>query len=318
MLKARGQKGLDEQYANFVAANAFIGSTPLDPAWSYPSGIAAKNPATATDQDRVTSGNKLASSVHNYAARYVELPRGNISVRFNAGVRTKLLPTDPHSGSTFWWSDRADGLDSRLTRAVDLAKATQPVLSFWTWYEIEKDYDYAYVAVSTDNGQHWATLPAPATTKDDPNGANLGSGFTANSGGERSAWIQQQVDLSAFAGKQVLLRFEYVTDGALSLHGFAVDDIQIPGVLVDDAEADNGWQADGFVRSTNLVAQRYLVQLLRFTASGATVDRRTVDNGSVVFDVDTSSDRKAPLLAVTGVAVRTTQPVPFEVAVEKR
>jgi immune inhibitor A len=318
VLKARGQKGLEEQYANFVAANAFIGSTPLDSAWSYPSGIAARNPATATDQDRVTSGNKLASSVHNYAARYVELPRGNISVKFSAGVRTKLLPTDPHSGSAFWWSDRADGLDSRLTRAVDLAKATRPVLSFWTWYEIEKDYDYGYVAVSTDDGHHWATLPAPATTKDDPNGANLGNGFTANSGGDKSSWIQQQVDLSAYAGKQVLLRFEYVTDGALSLHGFAIDDIQIPGVFTDDAETDAGWTADGFVRSTNLVAQRYVVQLLRFTDKGATVDRRTVDNGSVVIDVDTSGDRRAPLLAVIGIAVRTTQPVPFEVAVDKR
>ena len=321
VLQARGQKGLDELYANFVAANAFIGSTPVDPAMSYPNGMSSvRTPATASDQDRVLTGNKLATSVHNYAARYIELPRGNISVKFNAGVRTKLLPTDPHSGSAFWWSDRADGLDSRLTRAVDLAKATQQVLSFWTWYEIEKDYDYAYVAVSTDNGQHWATLPAPATTKDDPNGANLGNGFTANSGGEkdRSSWVKQEVDLSAYAGKQVLLRFQYVTDGALSLHGFAVDDIQIPGVLADDAEADNGWQADGFVRSANVVAQRYIVQLLRFTAQGATVDRKIVDNGSVVIDVDTSNDRKAPLLAVTGVAVRTTQPVPFQVAVDKR
>lgn len=318
VLVARGQKGLDEQYANFVAANAFIGSTPLDRAWSYPSGIAAKNPATASDQDRVTSGNKLASSVRNYAARYVELPRANISVRFNAGVRTKLLPTDARSGSAFWWSDRADGLDSRLVRTVDLAKATRPSLSFWTWYEIERDYDYAYVAVSTDNGQRWTTLPAAATTKDDPNGANLGNAFTGTSGGDKPTWIQQEVDLSAYAGKQIMLRFEYVTDGALSLHGFAVDDIQIPGVFTDDAETDGGWQADGFVRSTNLVAQRYVVQLLRFTAAGATVDRRIVENGTVQIDVDTSGDRRAPLLAVTGLAVRTTQPVPFEVAVDRR
>ena len=192
------------------------------------------------------------------------------------------------------------------------------MLSFWTWYEIEKDYDYGYVAVSTDNGQHWATLPTNATTKDDPNGANLGNGYTSNSGGDKPSWIQQEVDLSAYAGKQVQLRFEYVTDGALSLHGFAIDDIQIPGVFTDDAEGDAGWTADGFVRSTNLVAQRYVVELLRFTAQGATVDRRIVENGNVVIDVDTSGDRKAPLLAVIGLAVRTTQPVPFEVAVDKK
>ena len=319
VLKARGQKGLDDLYADFVAANAFIGSQAADPATSWLTSEPAKQGATSTDQDRVSSGGKLASTVHEYAARYVELPRANISVNFSGGVRAKILPTDPHSGATLWWSDRADGLDSRLTRTVDLSKATAPTLSYWTWYEIEKDYDYAYVAVSTDNGAHWTTLPAQNTTKDDPNGQNLGNGYTGNSGGDKPQWIKQDVDLSAYAGKQVQLRFEYVSDGALALQGMAIDDIQIPGVLADDAEtADPAWQADGFIRSTNTVAQKFVVQLLRFTDKGATVDRHVVDNGALKIDVDTTADRKPPLLAVTGIAVRTTQPVPFTVSVDKR
>jgi immune inhibitor A len=318
VLKARGGKGVDDLYADFVAANAFIGAQPVDGAFTYPDGVTPRNPATAATQDRVTTGNKLASSVHQYAARYIELPRANMTLKLTAGVRTKLLPTDPHSGGALWWSDRADGLDSRLTRTVDMTRATRPTLSFWTWYEIEKDYDYGYVAVSTDGGLHWTTLPAAATTKDDPNGANLGSGFTGTSGGDKPGWIRQEVDLSAYAGKQMQLRFEYVTDGALSLHGMAVDDIEIPGVFTDDAETDGAWQAEGFVRSTNLVAQRFVVQVLRFTDKGATVERKLVENGTLQLDVDTSSDRRAPLLAVTGLAVRTTQPSPFEVSVEAR
>ena len=319
VLKARSQKPLEQLYADFVAANAFIGQTSADPTTSYPKGLGSvRNPARPTDQDRVTAGGRLASSVHNYAARYIELPRAPMSVKFSAGVRTRLLATDPHSGASMWWSDRADGMDSRLTRTVDLARATRPVLSFWTWYDIERDYDYAYVAVSTDNGQRWTTLQAPATTKDDPNGANLGNGYTGPSGGDKPTWIRQEIDLSAYAGKQIQLRFEYVTDGALSLHGFAVDDIEIPGVLNDNAEADNGWQADGFVRSTNLVAQRYVVQLLRFTDAGATVERKIVDDGTLQLDVDTSNDRRPPILAVTGFAVRTTQALPFEVAVDRK
>jgi immune inhibitor A len=203
---------------------------------------------------------------------------------------------------------------------VDLRSANAPKLSYWTWYEIEKDYDYAYVAVSTDGGAHWTTLAAPATTNDDPNGDNLGNGYTDVSGGARvRAWIQQEVDLSPYAGKEIQLRFEYVTDGALNLHGMAIDDIAISGgVLSDDAEGDSGWTAAGFVRSTNLVAQRFVVQLLRFTANGTTVDRRTVDAGTLDLDVDTSSDRRAPLLAVTGFAVRTTEVVPFSVSVARR
>ncbi|HEV8669827.1 MAG TPA: hypothetical protein VGS01_03725 [Candidatus Limnocylindria bacterium] len=318
VLRARGQRGIEELFADFTAANAFIGAS-AEARYSYPSGLPFRTPAGAADQDRVTLGSTLGSSTHEYAARYVELPRAAMKLHFDGARQTKLLPTDAHSGKAMWWSDRADGLDSTLTRTVDLRSATRPVLSYWTWYEIEKDYDYAYLAVSTDGGAHWTTLAAPATTKDDPNGNNLGNGYTDMSGGGRSpAWIQQEVDLSPYAGKEIQLRFEYVTDGALSLHGLAVDDIAIPGVLNDDAESDNGWTADGFIRSTNVVAQRFVVQLLRFTASGTTVDRRSVDAGTLDLEVDTSSDRRAPLLAVTGFAVRATEPVPFSVSAERR
>jgi hypothetical protein len=318
VLRARGQRGVEELFADFTAANAFLGSA-AEARYSYPSGLAARTPAGPTDQDRVTLGNTVASSTHEYAARYVELPRAVLKVHFDGGRQTKLLPTDPHSGKAMWWSDRADGLDSTLTRTVDLRGATKPVLSFWTWFEIEKDYDYAYVAVSTDGGAHWSTLAAPGTTRDDPNGDNLGNGYTGVSGGGRApAWTLQEVDLSPYAGKEVQLRFEYVTDAALNLHGFAVDDIAVSGVLSDDAETDNGWKADGFVRSTNQVSQRFVVQVLRFTASGTTVDRRSVDAGTLDLELDTSADQRPPLLAVTGFAVRTTESVPFSVSVERR
>ncbi len=323
VLRARGQKGLDELYADFVAANAFIGTQSADRATSYPGTIPAREAATATSQDRVSTGGKLSATVHSYAARYIELPRGPIAIKFKGATQTRLLPTDPHSGTAMWWSDRADGLDSRLTRDVDMTKATSTKVSFWTWYEIEKDYDYAYVAVSTDGGTHWTTLPTQLTTTDDPNGQNLGNGYTGNSGGDKPAWVRQEADLTAYAGKQIKLRFEYVTDGALSLHGLALDDLELPGVFKDDAEADNGWAADGFVRSTNVVSQKFVVQLLRFTDRGATVERHVVDSagadaGSLAIEADTSQDRRPPLLAVTGIAVRTTQPAAFDVSVDKR
>jgi hypothetical protein len=48
------------------------------------------------------------------------------------------------------------------------------------------------------------------------------------------------------------------------------------------------------------------------------VDRRSVDAGTLDLDLDTSGDVRAPLLAVTGFAVRTTESVPFSVSVERR
>ena len=106
-----------------------------------------------------------------------------------------------------------------------------------------------------------------------------------------------------------------MTDGNLNLGGWAIDDIEIPGKPLDDAESDNGWTTSGFVRSTNVVAQRFMVQVLRF-GDHPTVDRRLIDNGQLALDLDQTSDRR--ILAVTGFAVRTTQPTDFTVTAESR
>ncbi len=315
VLRQRGQAGIEEQFADFVASNALIGIS-ADARYAYGGlRLAAAGPA---EQDHLAVGSTLRSSVHEYAARYVELPRSAFHLRFTGATATRVIPADAHSGKALWWSDRADLLDSTLTRIVDLRTASSLTLSFWTWFEIEKDWDYAYVEVSTDGGARWATLSAEGTTTTDPNGNNLGAGFTGVSGGATGpAWVQQHVDLSTYAGQVILLRFEYVTDQALDLNGFAIDDIAIPGALFDDAEADNGWQARGFIRSTNLVHQRFVLQLLRF-GDRATVERQVVDGGSFELDLDSSTDRRAPLLAVTGFAPRTTQPAAFAVALEAK
>jgi bacillopeptidase F (M6 metalloprotease family) len=157
-----------------------------------------------------------------------------------------------------------------------------------------------------------------ASTSNDPNGQNLGNGISGSSTGQSATgWAHLTADLTPYLGKQVQLRFQYVTDGNLNFGGFAIDDIQIPGQALDDAESDTGWNSSGFIRSTNLVAQRYVVQVLRF-GDRPSVDRHAVDAGQLTLDLDTTGDRRAPLLAVTGFAVRTTQPTPFTLTAESR
>ena len=145
-------------------------------------------------------------------------------------------------------------------------------LSFWAWYDLEDGYDYAYAEASSDGGQTWDTLAGPATTADNPNGNNLGHGYTGHSGGGAApVWIQEQVDLRAYAGKRILLRFQSVTDESLSLQGFAVDDIRIPEIgYSDDAEAPgaNGWTAEGFVHADPTLPQQYTIALITAPAGG--------------------------------------------------
>src|SRR2546427_2887140 len=318
VLRQRGQPPLEELFGDFVAANAFIGQTP-ERRFSYPEGTTARQPAGPTEQDRGSVGGSVRPSVHPYAARYVELPRAAQRVEVQGPTSVPLIATDPHSGKAFWWSDKGDGMDATLTRTVDLRAGTAATLTFWSWYEIEADYDYGYVEISTDGGARWKPLPTDSSTTTDPNGQNLGNGITGVSGrGSSPQWVRLSADLAPYAGKEILLRFQYVTDGNLNLGGWAIDDLEISGgVLNDDAEADGGWTAEGFVRSTNVVGERYLVQVLRF-ADRPTVERHIVENGALTLDLDTSGDRRPPLAPVTHFAVRTTVPVSFTVGSEAR
>jgi hypothetical protein len=88
--------------------------------------------------------------------------------------------------------------------------------------------------------------------------------------GQSITWIDEQVNLNAYAGKQVLVRFEYLTDGSDSRTGVVLDDL---GILemgsLDDAESPVSiWQADGFLRVPDAVAQNWSVTVIVRDADG--------------------------------------------------
>jgi len=65
------------------------------------------------------------------------------------------------------------------------------------------------------------------------------------------------------------------------------------------------------------VKQRYIVQVIRYGAV-PTVERHVVEDGSLQLDVDGSKDRKAPIVAVTALAPRSTQTTSFTLSVGAR
>jgi immune inhibitor A len=201
-----------------------------------------------------------------FGADFFEIdPRGKDAVfRFRGSTTVKQIPNEAANGKGQWWSGRGDSLDATLTRELDLRSVRSATLRFKTWYEIERGFDYAYVAASTDGGASWTVLRGRHAAEFDPLGYAHGPGFTGISGnGDRPAWVDEEIDLSAFAGRVVLLRFEYVTDEASTTAGFAIDDVAVPELgFADDAEQDSGWQASGFRRVSGPLPQRYLVQFV--------------------------------------------------------
>jgi len=94
---------------------------------------------------------------------------------------------------------------------------------------------------------------------------------------QESLWLPQMVDLSAYAGQQVLVRFAYISVGETQDRGFAVDNIAIPEIgFSDDAEQGvPGWLLNGWQQMNNQVQQRYLVQY-------ALLDSENPENARVV------------------------------------
>jgi immune inhibitor A len=208
-------------------------------------------------------------TVHQYAADYVLLEgKSDLRILFQGASQVRVVPNRPHSGRYQWWSNYGDESDMTLTKAFDLRELTKATLEAWVWFDIEEGWDYAYVEASTDGGESWHVLSGENTTDYNPNGNAFGVGFTGRSGdGQQPAWVKEKIDLAAFVGQEILLRFEYITDDAVNHPGFCVDDIAIPELgYVDDTEfyqvTGEGWEPAGFVRTDNLLEQRFIVQVV--------------------------------------------------------
>jgi immune inhibitor A len=167
----------------------------------------------------------------------VILPNKNVD--FNVG--------SPFEGSNFYYSGSGNDVDNSMTRSVTLPAGTVS-LTAKVNYDIELDWDYAYLTV---NGIPVATS---LSTNTSPNGQNFGNGITGSSGGN---WVDLTADLSAYAGQTVTLGFRYWTDAATTYKGILVDNIAITGLTMDGAETDPGWTYTGFVRTTGTTTMSF-------------------------------------------------------------
>ncbi len=209
----------------------------------------------------------IQETVAQYGVDYIRLKgEGDLRVAFSGSSLNRVAPLSPREGAFVMWSNRGDDSDSRLYTEVDLTSVTSATLSFWTWYDIEELWDFAYVIVSTDGGEHWEMLESPNMTRENPYGNNLGVGYTGVSGGgETPQWVQERIDLSAYAGQKILVGFEYVTDDAFTRPGFFVDDVRIDAVGLADGfeEPSTRWVQEGFLRTDTFVPQAYLIQVIQ-------------------------------------------------------
>ncbi|WP_327091366.1 immune inhibitor A [Nonomuraea sp. NBC_01738] len=214
------------------------------------------------------------------ASKLVTIGQSSRTPKLTAdGVRVNLASQplkmiDPHSGSKMWWS----GLDQewaavKVGRDVEVPAGSD--LRFWMWnnYDIETDWDFGFVEVSTDGGNTWTEQKVydeagtevstpddyPDPTKNLSTFGNKKYGLT----GATNGWRHDYVNLTPFAGQTVKLRLNYNTDAAFTPRGWHADDFSVTNggtaVWSDDVEgADTGWKAQGGTH-TNTSGQGWTV-----------------------------------------------------------
>ena len=273
------------------------------------------NSATSNDTENVNNCPQVQNTrtVNQYGVDYIRFNcSGNYTINFNGSTLTKLLPSDPHTGSYAFWSNKGDESDMTLTRQFDLTGVSGPVtFSYWTWYDLEKDYDYVFLETSTD-GASWNILKTPSGTDANPSGNSYGWGYNGQSNG----WILETVNLSQFAGQVVSLRFEYITDPEVNGEGFQVDDISIPEIGYSEGfeSGDGGWIGTGFVRIQNVLPQTFRLALITHGSNGTTVDTIPVNSDQMAqIPVQIgNNDVQDVVLVVTATTRFTREPAAYQ------
>lgn len=157
----------------------------------------------------------------------------------------------PYAGSYYWWSTSGDNLNVNMTKAIPGGGALTAKVN----YDIEAQYDYAFIEASTDGGLTFAplltNLSTPASL--DQSGINSsGAGIDGSTGGR---WVDLTATVPAGATH---LRVRYETDAGYALSGFQIDDITVGAQPTDGAEADAGWTYAGFKRTTGTETSYHL------------------------------------------------------------
>ena len=113
-----------------------------------------------------------------------------------------------------------------LRDSINLSGVANPKLAFWTKFDFENDWDCGKIEISSDLGKTWV----PVGGKYSNTAVGQGRQFPTNSplyDGTQQNWVKEEIDLKAFAGKQIKIRFSVLSDEYVQKDGWYLDDISI-------------------------------------------------------------------------------------------
>lgn len=245
------ERNLARLMADWATAN-YLDDPAAGPAYHYRH-LDPPRPATAVTIS--TFPFVQSDTLNQFGVHYLELDAGSaVTLTFAGDTITSLLPPPPAGDAPIWLAPAMNEMGASLTAPLDLRRVSAATLAFNAWYDLETDWDFAYVAVSPD-GEKWTVL--------EPNHGGWGEygrAFNGRSGDAASTgWVRERISLDQYAGQQIWIRFEVLTDAAITGQGFAVSGVRVPEV----AETAVGpWQAAGFVAVDTPLPQQWALQLV--------------------------------------------------------
>lgn len=309
-----GAPGVDAFFADWVLANFLLDPRLDDGRYGYRSlsGLVSPRPAATLSELPY----QHEDTAHQYGTDYIAFNNPGddqaLEISIDMPETVQLVPAAATSGQRMWYSNKADNSDTTLTRRFDLSQVDSATLNFNVWYHIENLWDYGYVMVSTDDGATWTILDTPHKTSDNPHHTSYGPGYTGASDG----WLAESISLDDYAGQEILLRFEMITDDATTQPGMLIDDVRIPEIdYASDFEAgDGGWQAQGWVWTDNTLPQNVWVQAVQRTRDDVHVTRWQA-NAETTWILPLEPDVEQVVIAVSPFAPLTTVTMPYTLTV---
>jgi subtilisin family serine protease len=224
-----------------AGSTEFFTVTGLDPIRTYYFALKVRD-----DQGNLSTQSNVASGATTAAAT---LFSDNVETGLNGWTASGLWhqSTARASSPTMSWYygleathtyDTGAANSGTLTSPViDLRGSTHPVLIYREWRQVEdvNTLDHALVQISTQPYHNWETLAqSELSTSLDPLNwqgrlSGLGWSLTLQSPDNTPQWVSRALDLSAFEGKRIQVRFVFdTTDAAFNdYEGWYVDDVNV-------------------------------------------------------------------------------------------
>jgi hypothetical protein len=172
--------------------------------------------------------------------------------------------TGSGAGPAALYSGCGENLDRSIVRQVSVP-GSGALLTFDALWDTEPGWDYGFVQVSDDGGKTWTSLATADTTTDhDPGAISAVTSQLPGFTGDGGTWKSETADLSAYAGKNVLIGFRYITDSGVNEAGFWVRNIAVGGTALPSTL--DGWRTISQVNPTPVAG--YTVQLVAYDGKG--------------------------------------------------